>query len=93
MRESVIEAAIRKYAISRGMLVYKFTSPGKKGVPDRMFITRKGTVWFMEIKAPGKKPTALQERELSLMAERGVTAWWTDNIMDGVKRVDNMENR
>lgn len=63
MLESVIENKAVQFAKANGILTYKFTSPSSRGVPDRIFL-REGHVLFIEFKAPGKKPTALQIREL-----------------------------
>ena len=38
MRESAIEKAICRYAKSVGILQFKFTSPNRSGVPDRIFL-------------------------------------------------------
>lgn len=40
-------------------LCLKFTSPGTVGVPDRIVIIPSG-VFFVEVKAPGKKPRKSQ---------------------------------
>jgi len=62
VKERDIEAAFVKYAKTQGAVAYKFTSPGRRGVPDRLVVTPHG-VFFVEFKQPGKKPTALQARE------------------------------
>ena len=90
MRESIVEKAICDYAKSRGFLTYKFVSPGHKGVPDRMFISRNGKVLFMEVKAPGETPTPLQLREIRKMRERGVNAVWCDETELGKGWLDTM---
>jgi len=88
MRESTLEKAIVKYARSRGCLTYKFVSPQNRGVPDRIFIGPTGTVLFMEIKAPGKKPTALQSRTIhEIMGHLG-NAVWVDNLEKAVSCID-----
>lgn len=93
MRESKLEAQIRKYAISKGMLVRKFVTPGHTGSPDRMFITRKGTVWFMEVKAPGQNPTALQLREQRVYRERGVKCEWESEFGWAAAHIEIMADR
>ena len=80
MLESAIEAAIRKHAIKTGWLCYKFSSPAHRGVPDRIFFSLKGEVALIEVKAPGKKPTPLQARELAILQARGIAADWFDNV-------------
>lgn len=58
------ENDIEKYLVKRmkdlGALCFKWTSPGTRGVPDRIVIY-KGIICFVELKAPGKKPRPDQE--------------------------------
>lgn len=60
MREQIIE----KYLIDEikrvGGKSYKWVSPGNNGVPDRIVIFPNGKIIFVELKAPGKKPTVYQ---------------------------------
>ena len=60
MRESAIEAYLRDRVKAQGGKAYKFVSPGNTGVPDRMVCLPGGRVVFVELKAPGEKPTKLQ---------------------------------
>lgn len=67
MRERDIEQYLVKRARESGGKAYKWVSPGNDGVPDRIVIFP-GRVIFVELKAPGKKPTPLQlarHRELA----------------------------
>ena len=78
MLERQIEESVCQYARDAGMLVYKFTSPNKAAVPDRLFITPKGTSWFIEFKRAGQKPTPQQQREHErLRSTRSWCSWWT----------------
>lgn len=60
MRERDIEEYLRKRVKAVGGAAYKWTSPGNSGVPDRIVIFPGGGVVFVELKAPGGKPTPLQ---------------------------------
>lgn len=60
MRENIIEGYLRDRVKVIGGKAYKFVSPGNAGVPDRLVLLPRGRVVFVELKAPGKKPTALQ---------------------------------
>lgn len=60
MREKTIEAYLRDEVKKIGGKAYKFVSPGNNGVPDRLVCFPGGKAVFAELKAPGKKPTALQ---------------------------------
>lgn len=61
MRENTIEAYLRDRVKELGGKAYKFVSPGNDGVPDRLVCLPGGRAVFVELKAPGKKPTKLQE--------------------------------
>jgi hypothetical protein len=80
--EKDIEKRVCDYAKSLGMLVYKFTSPSRRSVPDRMFITKTGVVFFIEFKRKGEKPTAAQEVEIGKILDTGVQV----NVVDAVEQ-------
>lgn len=61
MLEKTIEAALVKRVKDLGGTAEKFTSPNKRSVPDRLVTLPGGRVIFVELKAPGKKPTPKQE--------------------------------
>ena len=84
MRESAIESALVRRAKELGIYTAKFTSPSRRGVPDRIFI-RGGVVLFLELKAPGEKPTKLQMREMWALRLRGANVMWTDDLEMGRK--------
>lgn len=50
--EGIIENYLGKLCKQYDVLYYKFTSPGVRGVPDRMLIGQ-GKVLFVELKRPG----------------------------------------
>lgn len=81
--EKDIEKRVCDYAKSLGMLVYKFTSPSRRSVPDRMFITKAGVVFFIEFKRKGQKPTASQEVEIAKIRAQGVKCFVVDKVADG----------
>lgn len=60
VRESLIEQTLVRRVEALGGLCEKFASPGRRGVPDRIISMPGGVVVFVEVKAPGKKPTRLQ---------------------------------
>ena len=88
--ESTIETAVSKYAKDRGCYVRKFKSPSNRGVPDRLFITPNGVVFFIEFKAPGKEPTKMQTDEALQIRKRKVRAGFADSTHKGKEMVDNM---
>lgn len=88
MLEKQIETKVCDYAKTKGFLVYKFTSPSRAAVPDRMFVTPAGRVFFIEFKASGKKPTPAQEREHARLRGHNVQVFVVDNVSEGFAIVD-----
>lgn len=73
-KESIRESAIEKYLTDEikkvGGIAYKFTSPTRRNVPDRLCVLPKGLTVFVECKAPGKKPSPGQEREMKRFTDK-----------------------
>jgi len=63
MLERDVEKALVKRVHSLGGMAEKFTSPGRRSVPDRLITLPNGRIIFVECKAPGKKPTKAQLRD------------------------------
>lgn len=63
MLEKEIESYLVRRVAAAGGTAYKFSSPARRGVPDRIVVMPGGRVVFVELKAPGKRATTLQERE------------------------------
>ena len=61
MRESTIEARLRKEVERAGGRCLKWVSPGHTGVPDRIILMPGGRVYFAETKAPGEHERPRQE--------------------------------
>ena len=87
MRESTIERAVCAYAKTKGCLTLKLSGQNQKGQPDRMFL-HNGRVMFIEFKAPGKRPTALQARWLDRLTEHTFHATSCDDIAAGKRLID-----
>jgi hypothetical protein len=62
MRESTLERRLVREIEKIGGLAPKWTSPGNRGVPDRIVILPNGLTVYIEMKAPGKPLAPLQER-------------------------------
>jgi hypothetical protein len=58
--EKQVEQALRQRVKELGGTCEKFTSPGRRAVPDRIVTLPGGRVIFVECKAPGKRPTLTQ---------------------------------
>jgi len=87
MRESTVEAHLRKKATAAGALVRKMIWPGHRGAPDRLVIWSAeawNAAWpqvdFVELKAPGKKPDPHQEREHEKLRSMGCAVYTLDSI-------------
>jgi len=61
LRESTIEKRLKKEVEKIGGKALKFVSPGVAGVPDRIVLLPHGKIIFVELKAPGKKLSVIQE--------------------------------
>lgn len=88
MRESPIERKVCQAAKEDGWVVHPKTR-GRSGWPDRTF-SKPQVTFFIEFKAPGKVPRALQERTLSDLRARGFEAHVIDNVEDGIALIKRM---
>lgn len=79
MRERDIEKYLREQVKKIGGRAYKFESPGHAGVPDRLVLLPGGRSAFIELKAPGKKPTPLQVAQGKKIASLGFTVLVIDS--------------
>lgn len=71
MRETTLERKLRVEIKRRGGRAAKFSSPGWAGAPDRIVLMPGGRLWFVELKAPGRKPRPLQMRRLDELQALG----------------------
>jgi hypothetical protein len=91
VRETVVEAYLRKRVEECGGLCEKHVSPGRKGVPDRLvtipYRNEPNTprMELVETKAPGKKPRADQVRDHERRAKLGIVV----RVIDTKAKVDN----
>lgn len=69
--ERDVEARLAKRCRENDWYCVKFNSPGRRGVPDRVVIANRG-VYFIELKAPGKKPRPDQLAEHATIRKHGV---------------------
>lgn len=89
--EKEIEKKVCDHAKKLGCLVYKFTSPQRRSVPDRLFILPAGKgVFFIEFKRKGCKPTEGQNTEIAKIDKQGIAVFVVDNVATGKHCVDTM---
>lgn len=77
--EKEIERKLANAVKKKGGIALKFTSPGFDGMPDRLILLPNGRVAFAELKAPGKKPRALQLARHRLLRKLGFMVFVIDN--------------
>ncbi len=87
MLEKTIEKRVGDYAKALGFRHSKFTSPGHRAVPDRIF-AQLGSVFWIEFKAPGEEPTPLQRVEIKKMRKTGLRVYVCDDIDEGKAIID-----
>lgn len=84
MREKDIEIYLRDQVKKHGGKAYKFESPGNDGVPDRLVIFPMNRIYFVELKAPGKKPRPLQIKQMATLTSLGCDV----RVIDSKEQVD-----
>lgn len=87
MRESKIEGDSCEYARKKGWYERKYTTPGRKSAPDRIFI-KCGQVLFIEFKATGKKATELQKKHHEKLRDQKMVVFVSDDIDDAKMILD-----
>lgn len=70
MRESTVEAALSRECRLRGLVCLKIT-PTQPGVPDRLILVRGGGHFFVEVKAPGRRPREAQRHWHGRLTDMG----------------------
>jgi len=89
--ERDIEMAVCRYAKKKGWLAYKFTSPSRRSVPDRILLQPGGRAIFIEFKRPGGKPTKNQLREINRIIDQEFLAVIVDSVEQGKLLIDMLE--
>lgn len=82
MLEKDIENALVRKVKTLGGMCEKFTSPGRRSVPDRIITLPNGKIVFVEVKNTGKKPTELQLRDHERRRALGCDVRVIDNMED-----------
>lgn len=94
LSEKQVEARLRKRIKAAGGMALKFVSPGYSGVPDRLVFMPGGQIYLVELKAPGKKPTKLQEKVRDRFKGLGFRYYVIDSyqaVEAFIKEVSNIE--
>ncbi len=85
MLEKDLERKIVNKAKKLGYLTYKFVSPSNRGVPDRIFISEKGKLFFVEFKSKKGKLSKLQDKKISELRVRKQSVFVIDDEEIGMK--------
>lgn len=86
MAERDVEKALVQRVQAVGGQAYKFTSPGRRGVPDRIMLLPGRTPEFVEVKRKGKKPRPEQLREHARIRAAGGVV----HVIDSLKGIDRL---
>lgn len=89
-KEATIEKRIREYAHARGCRYRKFTSPGLKGVQDRIIITPYGVTGYLEVKKPGGATQPKQFRDATALRAMKVPIEIVDGVAGGMRFIDKL---
>ena len=81
--ERTIEQKLAARVKAMGGIAPKFTSPGFDGMPDRLVLLPGGRMGFVELKAPGKKPRALQLARHRILRRLGFKVY----VIDGIEQI------
>ena len=79
MREVIIERKLIAAVKNAGGICPKWVSPGFDGMPDRIVLLPKGRIGFVEVKAPGEKPRALQLSRHRMLQRLGFQVFVLDD--------------
>jgi hypothetical protein len=79
MQEKITERKLAKAVKQAGGIAQKFVSPGLDGMPDRIVLLPGGRIGFVEVKAAGKTPRALQLKRHRQLRELGFKVFVLDN--------------
>ena len=88
MREQEIEQQLVRAVKKMGGRAVKFTSPGFDGMPDRLVLLPGGKCGFVEVKAPGKKPRALQRVRHEMLKAWGFKVY----VLDAKEQIEEIIN-
>ena len=82
--EAKLEARLVEKCSKIGALCWKFTSPSRRGVPDRI-IMYKGKVYFVELKSETGQLTELQRQVHIAMYQAGIVV----HVLNFKEAIDN----
>lgn len=87
MKESEVENHFVWTIERMGGKTYKFTSPGRKGVADRIACLPDGQTWFVELKTKGGRLSALQKlfaEDMARLQQNYACLWTKEQINEWI---------
>lgn len=88
IREKDIERYLVHQCKEIRALCWKWASPGRIGVPDRIVLFR-GRIWFVELKSKGRKPNPIQCVVFAMLERVGFHV----HVLDSHDKVDYFMSR
>lgn len=85
MLENKIENRLKREVEKISGLSLKFTCLGMAGVPDRLVLLPKGEIYFVELKAPGKRLRPLQLKRKEQLEKLGFKVY----VIDSYEKVES----
>lgn len=86
MNEKQIEQALVRKVKAMGGIAPKFVSLGFDGMPDCLVLFPGGHIAFVEVKAPGKKPRAIQTARHEMLRRMGFLVY----VLDGPEQIEKI---
>lgn len=93
MTEKTLENKVKKEVQKIGGIALKFFSLSFTGLPDRIVLFPGGKIKFVEVKAPGKRPSPRQEFIIGWLQSLGFEVWVIDSdvkIQEFIKSCQNL---
>lgn len=92
MLERDVQGRCVAFARRLGVIAHKFSSEGKRHVPDYLFFYR-GWLYLVEYKATGKSPRDGQVREIEIFRAQGFTVDVVDEVVEGNRLMRDFVDR
>ena len=90
MTEKEIETYFVKRVKALGGFAYKFRSVSQRGVADRIACLPNGETWFVELKKPGGRLSALQEvfaEQMEQTQQNYDVLWSKESVDDWLEQI------
>ena len=89
-RERDLEKECRGYVQSYGGALWKWTSPGRRGVQDRILLIPFAPVVFVEFKRMGGRYSAAQDLRHVWMLGSGFLSWRVESFEQFQEEIENL---